>query len=92
MTGQPQITVALERARPLIADESRPLRERLMTWWAIATATRDLATRDAWGDDLVRLAVETGLFAALHKKARRSSAIDLSHVLAWAWRNKNPWR
>ena len=89
---QPQITAALERARPLIADKSRPLSERLQTWWAIANATRDLATRDAWGDDLVRLAVESGLFASLHKKAWRSSAIDLSHVLDWAWRNKNPWK
>lgn len=89
---QPLITSALERARPTIADTARPLRDRLRSWWAIASATRNLAARDVWGNDLVRLAVETGLFAALHKRNRRSSAIDLCHVLAWAWRNKNPWR
>lgn len=83
---------ALEQGRPLVADTERTLQERLRMFWSVAKAARDLAARDVWGDELVRLAVETGLFAAMHKRSYRTSAIDLNHVLQWAWRGRNPWR
>jgi hypothetical protein len=92
------LTHAIERSRPMLADASRPTKERIRILWAAAKRARDLASSDIVHDAFVQLAVEAGLIdsngrwssADVRKSVRRFGREDVSHVISWALRGWNP--
>jgi hypothetical protein len=61
-------------------------KEKLQFFWAMATACREVAPRDALEREFMRLASRSGLMAELGRHGRD----DCEHVLRWALRNQNP--
>src|SRR4051794_29574465 len=80
---------AVARIKSRLDDPALSARQRLQVLWAGAVAARGFATRHVWGDELAKLVVETGLLRSL---PWRTSAVDVCHVLRWAWLGRNPWR
>jgi hypothetical protein len=67
-------------------DSKSSTKEKLQSLWAMATACREIAPRDALEREFMRLASRSGLMAELGRHGRD----DCEHVLRWAVRNLNP--
>src|SRR5262249_45447928 len=60
-----RLAPAVEQVRPMIADCTRPIKERIRLLWAAAkAAARDLGSPDAVFDAFMALAAEVGLIDA----------------------------
>jgi hypothetical protein len=92
------LSQAIERARPLVADASRPTKERIRILWAAAKAARDCGASDVVHDAFVQLAVETNLIDEkgwwtgedVRPSVRRYGREDVEHTIRWALRGWNP--
>jgi hypothetical protein len=88
----------IENARPQVADQTAPTKERVETLWAYAKHSRGLAARDVLHDAFMRLAIEAGLIGAdgwwLPRDVRasicRHGREDIEHVISWALLGQNP--
>ena len=100
MTAPAPATVDLQdataRALPMLL--TGPTRARVRTLWATARAARKLGAEDVVIDAFLRLAVEVNLINArgwwtsedVRPDLRRHGRQDVTHVLNWAMRNRNP--
>jgi hypothetical protein len=73
------LTQAAERVRPILADTTKPIKERVRILWAAVKWSGDLGASDIVHDVFKELAIETGLIS--HRAL---------HVIAWAQRGWNP--
>jgi hypothetical protein len=88
----------VEGIRPILADNSRPTKERIRMLWAGAKKGRELGSADVIKSAFVALATETNLIDAcgrwtgtdVAEHVRRYGAEDVAHVIAWALRGWNP--
>jgi hypothetical protein len=89
---------AIEHVRPMLADQSRPIKERTMILWAAAKKARDLGASDVVHDAFMALAREADLIDKhgrwtgkdVGESVRRFGREDVSHALHWAQRGWNP--
>jgi hypothetical protein len=98
--GQPVdlLAQAIERTRPLLADITRPPKERIRVLWAAAKMARDLGAWDVVHDAFMQLAVEVHLIDSngwwtgedVRESVRRYGAEDVAHAIRWALRGWNP--
>jgi hypothetical protein len=94
----PLLEYAIERVRPLLADESKSTKERIRILWAAAKRARDLASSDVVHDAFMRLSVEVRLIdeagrwtgTDVRESVRRFGTEDVAHVVNWAMRGWNP--
>jgi len=92
------LTDAIEHVRPMLADESRPTKQRIRILWAAAKKTCDLGASDVVKVACMALAVETNLIdtndrwtgADVRESVRRFGAEDVAHAITWALRGWNP--
>jgi hypothetical protein len=92
------LTDAIEHVRPMLADESRPTKQRIRILWAAAKKARDLGASDVVKVAFMALAVETNLIdtndrwtgADVRESVRRFGAEDVVHAITWALRSWNP--
>jgi hypothetical protein len=92
------LTNAIEHVRPMLADESRPTKQRIRILWATAKKARDLGASDVVKVVFIALAVETSLIdsngrwtgADVRESLRRLGAEDVAHAITWALRGWNP--
>jgi hypothetical protein len=80
------LTQAIELVRPHL-ERSRPLEERIKTYWAAVAAANGLAAADVLREDFLQLAEQTGLAADL-KQA--DSDKTLEYVLRCGLLRCNP--
>jgi hypothetical protein len=86
------LTQAIELVRPQL-ERSKPIKERVETYWAAVAAANQLAAVDILREEFLRLAVDTGLAADLRKNADLyNSDKTLEHVLRWGLLRRNPFR
>jgi hypothetical protein len=71
---------AIERTRALLADRTRPTKERVRILWSAAKRARDLGASDVVRDAFAALAVDVALIGRE----------DISHAIDWALRGWNP--
>jgi hypothetical protein len=89
---------AIERTRPLLADRTRPTKERIRVLWAAAKRARDLGAWDVVHDAFMQLAVEVHLIDSngfwtgedVRESVRRYGREDVEHTIRWALRGWNP--
>lgn len=90
--------VVLDDIRPLVADVSKPTKQRIRVLWSAAKRSRDLAADDVVRDTFMALAVETNLINQrgfwtgddVRKSVRPFGREDVEHVITWALRGWNP--
>ena len=82
------LTQAINLVRPHLA-RSKPLEERIKTYWAAIAAANNLAAADVLREDFLRLAHDSGLAADL-KQA--DSDKTLEHLLRCGLLRRNPFR
>jgi hypothetical protein len=91
---------AVAYVRPLVADATKPTKQRIRLLWAAAMRARDIGGTTATMKAFMALAVETGLInsygqwtgADVRDTQRRYGAEDVAHVLQWAMRGMNPFK
>src|SRR5262249_27334962 len=96
--GSRRLSRAVERARSMVADCSRPTKDRVRLLWAAGKAARDLGAPDAVFDAFMALAVDAGLIDArgrwiaddVRESIRAYGAEDIAHAIRWALRGWNP--
>ena len=89
---------AIEGIRPMLADGSRPTKERIRALWAGAKMARELGAADTIHRAFMALATEVNLIDArgrwtgtdVAEHVRRYGAEDVAHVITWALRGWNP--
>lgn len=89
---------AIERVRPMLANENRSTKERIRLLWAAAKKAREIASSKIILDAFMRLAVETRLIDEhgrwtgddVRESVRRFGEEDVKHVISWAVRGWNP--
>jgi hypothetical protein len=89
---------AVGRAAPLIADATKPTKERIRFLWAAVKAARGLAASDVLHDTFTVLATGTGLIDAngcwtgndVAEHRRHYGRQDVAHIITWALRGLNP--
>jgi hypothetical protein len=92
------LTQAIARARPLIADTNKTPKVRLHLLWAAAKKARDLGAEDRVHAAFLALAVTSNLIdghgrwtgSDIRQSVIRHGAADVSHVISWALRGRNP--
>jgi hypothetical protein len=92
------LSEAIAELRPLLADGSRPTKERIRLLWAAAKNARTLAANDVPRETFMALAVEVNLIDArgfwtgqdVRQSVRRYGAEDVTHTITWALRGWNP--
>jgi hypothetical protein len=67
-------------------ERSRPIKERLRAFWAMARVARNFGAADVVREEFMGLARECGLIADLG----RHGGEDAAHVFDWAMRGLNP--
>jgi hypothetical protein len=85
----------IERTRPPLIGATT---ERIRLLWAAAKRSRDLGASDVVHDAFMQLAIDVDLIDArgcwtgtdVHESGRRFGAQDVSHVISWALRGRNP--
>jgi hypothetical protein len=88
----------IDGIRPLIADRSRPTKERIRVLWAAAKKTRELGSAEANHRVFMALAPDAHLIDArgrwtgadVAEHVRRHGTEDIAHVISWALRGLNP--
>jgi hypothetical protein len=88
----------IEGIRPMLADTSRPTKERIRTLWACAKKARGLDTADVIKAAFMTLATEVNLIDArgrwtgtdVREDVRRHGREDVEHCVTWALRGWNP--
>jgi hypothetical protein len=88
----------IEKARPMLADESRPTKQRILILWAAAKKARNLGASDVVHKAFMVLAAETDLIdkrgrwtgADVRESVRRFGTEDMERVITWALRGWNP--
>jgi hypothetical protein len=73
------LTQAAERVGPILADTTKPIKERVRILWATVKWSGDLGASDVVRDTFMALSIETGLTG--HRALG---------VIAWAQRGWNP--
>jgi hypothetical protein len=89
---------AVERVAPMLADATKPTKERVRLYWASAKMARDLAASDVVHDTFMSLAITTNLIdpsgrwvpTDVRETRRAFGAQDVEHVIKWALRGWNP--
>jgi hypothetical protein len=79
------LEATIEALRPEL-ERSRPIKERLHAFWAMACVAGNFGAGDVVRGEFMGLARETGLIADL----RHYGEEDAAHVLSWAIRGLNP--
>ena len=85
-------------ARPQVADQSAPTKERVEMLWAYAKHSRELAASDVLHDAFMQLAVDAKLIGPngwwlpgdVRDSIRRHGREDIDHVIRWALLGQNP--
>ena len=88
----------IDYARPQVADQSTPTKERVETLWAYAKHSRGVAAPDVLHDAFMQLALDAGLIGAdgawlprdVRDSVRRHGREDIEHVISWALLGQNP--
>jgi hypothetical protein len=88
----------IDNARPQVADESAPTKERMQALWAYAKHSRGLAASDVLLDVFMQLAINAKLIDAngwwlpgdVRVSIRRHGREDIDHVIRWALLGQNP--
>src|SRR5262249_16065006 len=88
----------IEGIRPMIANGSRPTKERIRVFWAGAKIAREVGAVDAIHRAFMQLAIDTDLIdgrgrwtgADVADHVRGCGAEDIAHVIRWALRGWNP--
>ena len=88
----------IEGIRPMIANGSRPTKERIRVLWAGAKMARELGAADRTLRAFMQLATDTNLIdkrgrwtgTDVAEHVRRYGAEDVTHVIRWALRGWNP--
>ena len=84
------LTQAIEIVRPQLK-RSKPLTERVATFWAAVAAACELAAVDVVREEFLQLAENSGLAADLRRHADfADSDKTLEHVLRWGLFRRNP--
>lgn len=89
---------AIERVRPMLADDNKSTKERIRILWAAAKSARHLASSDIIRNAFAKLAIDVRLIddtgywtgSDVRKSVRRFGAEDVSHAINWAIRGWNP--
>jgi hypothetical protein len=89
---------AVERAAPMIADATKPTKERVRFLWAAVKMARGLAASDVLHDAFMALATMTNLIDAdgcwtgsdVAEHRRHYGKQDVAHAISWALRGWNP--
>jgi hypothetical protein len=92
---------AIDGLRPILADNSQPVKARMMVLWATAKKARGLGSSDQVHAEFMEVAVETNLINRngrytctdekhVRKSARPYGREDVAHVITWALRGWNP--
>jgi hypothetical protein len=92
------LTRAVEHVAPMLADATKPTKERVRLLWAAAKTARDLAASDVVHEAFIAVALRTGLIdergrwtgADIAEHRRNFGAQDIEHVVRWAVRGWNP--
>jgi hypothetical protein len=87
---------AIASVRPMLITGTTKQRTRVL--WAAVRRARNLAAADVVHAEFMALAVEVGMIDErgrwlgddVHETIRRHGARDISHVIAWAQRGKDP--
>ena len=88
----------IEGIRPMIANGSRPTKERIRVLWAGAKMARGVGVVDTIHRAFMQLAIDTDLIDGrgrwtgvdVAEHVRRYGAQDVAHVIRWALRGWNP--
>ena len=88
----------IEGIRPMIANGSRPTKERIRVLWAGAKMAREVGAVDTIHRAFMQLVIDTDLIdgrgrwtgADVAEHVRRYGAEDVAHVIRWALRGWNP--
>lgn len=88
----------IDYARPQVADQSAPTKERVETLWAYAKHSRGVAAFDVLHDAFMQLAIDAGLIGAngwwlpkdVRNAIRRHGREDIEHIISWALLGQNP--
>jgi hypothetical protein len=88
----------IDYARPRVADQSAPTKERVQALWAYAKHSRDIAAAHVLRDAFMQLALDAGLIGAngawlpkdVRECERRHGRKDIEHVISWALLGQNP--
>jgi hypothetical protein len=89
---------AIEQARPLLADQTQPTKQRIRILWATARRARDLGASDVVAHAFMQLAIEVdlidqyGRWAAtdVFESTRPHGRADIDHIVRWPLRGWNP--
>jgi hypothetical protein len=89
---------AIEQARPLLADQTQPTKQRIRILWATAKKARDLGASDVVADAFMQLAVEVNIINQagrwvapnVGESTRAFGREDIKHLITWALRGWNP--
>src|SRR5262249_60057557 len=88
----------IEGIRPMIANASRPTKERIRVLWAGAKMAREVGAVVTIHRVFIQLAIDTDLIDGrgqwtgvdVAEHLRRYGAEDVAHVIHWALRGWNP--
>jgi hypothetical protein len=92
------LTRAVGHVAPMLADATKPTKERVRLLWASAKMARDLGASDIVHDAFMSLAITTNLIdpsgrwvpTDVRETRRAFGAQDVEHVIKWALRGWNP--
>jgi hypothetical protein len=79
------LTQAIELVRPHL-ERSKPLEERIKTYWAAIAAANNLAAVDVLREDFLQLAHDSGLAADI----KQHTDLSLEQILRWGLLRRNP--
>src|SRR5262245_28210714 len=88
----------IEGLQPMIANGSKPTKERIGMLWAGAKMARNVGVVDTIHRSFMQLAIDADLIdrrgrwtgADVAEHVRRCGAEDVTHVIRWALRGWNP--